>query len=147
MVQSAWYINHAELMSEICSTTTWFCASTLVLACFSSWLTVNCDRPNPINTAEIKIPRQIRYYPYNISFNANKAIKISEVRNYSSSEVSIFFLVVCCFLCLADAIPQGKKNPQQLQFTINASVVPNILVTNHKLHHYTAVDTIPLLQD
>lgn len=51
----------------------------------------------------------MQYYPYNISFNVNKAIKISEVRNYSSSEVRICFLVVWCFLCLADAIPQGKK--------------------------------------
>lgn len=89
----------------------------------------------------------MQYYPYNISINVNKAIKISEIRNYSSSEVSICFLVVWCFLCLADAIPQGEKNCQQLQFTINASVVPNILVTNHnKLYHYTAVHTIPLLK-
>lgn len=55
----------------------------------------------------------MQYYPYNISFNVNKAIKISEVRNYSSSEVRICFLVVWCFLCLADAIPQGEKKNQK----------------------------------
>jgi len=79
----------------------------------------------------------MQYYPYNISFNVNKAIKTSEVRNYSSSEVHICFLVVWCFLCLADATPRGGGGkPQQLQFTINASVVLSILLTNHnKLHH------------
>lgn len=42
---------------------------------------------------------------------------------------------------------RGEKKPQQLQFTINASVVSNIVVTNHnKLHHYTAVYTVPLLK-
>lgn len=95
---------------------------------------------------KIKILREMQHYPCNISFNVNKAIKVSEDRNYSSSEVSICFLVVWCFLCSADAKPQGGEKPQQLQFTINASVVPNILVSNQpKLHHYTTVHSIPLL--